>query len=245
MTPTSSLVSVDLPEAFHPGWSRIAGLTIDGNRLVLDPQEYFFRRAEGVSWVICDWDAVRRDLVHTVTGTTDTTIEQVTLDYVREHGRRTSDPAEVLATAYEVYGYLFRPELLADPGLADVPPRMLRALREGATLMSLNRVELTGEISQVGPAWMIAAAAGVAFDFTAGEVEQLDELYHGTWFNEARASESVLAHAALGGRIVHGCQSAPNMSGGCVVQHGTNMARFRSDLAEFRTEWLTRVLGCA
>jgi hypothetical protein len=109
--------------------------------------------------------------------------------------------------------------------------------------MALNRVELTGEISQVGPAWMIAAAAGVAFDFTAAESEQLDELYHGGFFNERRCAESVLAHAALGGRLVHGCQSSPNMSGGAVVQHGTNMTKFRQDLAEFREEWLAAVRG--
>jgi hypothetical protein len=43
------------------------------------------------------------------------------------------------------------------------------------------------------------------------------EVYHSTWFNESRRIESVKAHAALGGRLVHGCQSVPNQSGGACV----------------------------
>ncbi|MEV8153393.1 hypothetical protein AB0R11_12375, partial [Streptomyces fradiae] len=30
---------------------------------------------------------------------------------------------------------------------------------------------------------------------------------HGGWFNEPRRIESIKAHAALGGRLLHGCQS--------------------------------------
>lgn len=53
----------------------------------------------------------------------------------------------------------------------------------------------------------------------------LDEVYHSTWFNEYRRVESIKAHAALGGRLVHGCQSVPNQSGGACVPYG---ARSRS-----------------
>jgi hypothetical protein len=117
MTTATSLISVELPDPFHPGWNKLRGLTVDGTHLTIDPEEYFFRRAEGVSWMICDWAAVWRDLVG-VTETAETTIEQRVLDYVREHGRRTTDPAKVLSTAYAVYAHLFRSKLLLDPGLA-------------------------------------------------------------------------------------------------------------------------------
>lgn len=42
----------------------------------------------------------------------------------------------------------------------------------------------------------------------------LDEVCYSVWFNESRRIESVKAHTALGGQLVHGCQSVPNQSGG-------------------------------
>lgn len=236
---TSEQIRAELPEPFSPGWNRIPGLSVDGHRLVLDPAEYFFRY-ENPAWLLCDWQQVQAELL-TTTETTVQTTEQRVLDFVRTHGHRTTDPVEVLRTAWQVYAHIFRTEHLTDPGLSWVTPTMLTALRECATLMALNRVELDGRISNVGPAWMIAAAAAVAFDFSDAEAEQLDELYHGLWFNEPRRIESVLAHAALGGRLAHGCQSRPNMSGGCVVPYGCDIDSFYRDLATFRTEWLTAV----
>ncbi|MFV2196179.1 hypothetical protein [Nocardiopsis sp. LOL_012] len=53
--------------------------------------------------------------------------------------------------------------------------------------------------------------------------------------------ESVKAHTALGGRLVHGCQSAPSQRGGVVAAYGTPMNRFRDDLAGFRDMWIDRV----
>jgi hypothetical protein len=132
------------------------------------------------------------------------------LEFVQERGRRTSDPAEVLKIAGEVYAHVFRDEHLSDPGLSDVTVGMLRMLRETGTLMALNRVEPNGSISNVGPAWFFPAVSRVVFDLDERQAAQLDDLYHGTFFNEPRRLESVKAHAALGGRLVHGCQSSPD-----------------------------------
>lgn len=235
-----ALISVDLPVAFHPGWNKITGVTVEGTRLTIDPGTYFFSQDPGVTWVLCDWVTVQADLLK-ARETSQTAIEQCALDHVREHGRSTREPAEVLKNAWEVYAYLFRDDLLEDPGLARLPKQMPRMLRECATLMALNRVNVDGEIPQVGPAWMIAAVAAVVYDLDEATAETLDELYHGTWFNEGRRIESVLAHAALGGRLVHGCQSSPDMSGGCVVPYGTDIGKFRAELGAFKAEWLNRV----
>jgi hypothetical protein len=235
-----ALISVDMPAAFHEGWNKIEGVTVTGTRLTINPDDYFFAREPGVTWVLCDWAGVRANLLG-ARETSETAIEQQVLDYVREYGRETTDAAEVLLTAWGVNAYLFRDELRSDPGLAWVPEQMPRMLRECSTLTALNRVRIDGTIPQVGPAWMIAAAAAVVYGLDETTAETLDELYHGTWFNEGRRIESVLAHAALGGRLVHGCQSSPNMSGGCVVPYGTDIAAFRTELGTFRAEWLHRV----
>jgi hypothetical protein len=79
------------------------------------------------------------------------------------------------------------------------------------------------------------------FDLDDEKGGMLDEVYHGTWFNESRRIESIKAHAALGGRLVHGCQSVPNQSGGAVVPYGASIERFRKDLEAFRGEWLAAV----
>ncbi|GAA4235609.1 hypothetical protein GCM10022254_43210 [Actinomadura meridiana] len=56
----------------------------------------------------------------------------------------------------------------------------------------------------------------------------------------------VKAHVALGGRLVHGCQSGQevNMAGGCVVPFGADIGRFRDELSAFRHEWIERVRAC-
>jgi hypothetical protein len=235
-----ALISADMLVPFHKGWNKIDGVTVRGNRLTVDPDAYFFARESGVTWILCDWAGVRANLLG-ANETSETAIEQKVLDYVREFGRKTTDAAEILVTAELVYGHLFRDELLREPGLSSVPEQMPQMLRECATLMALNRVQIDGTIPQVGPAWMIAATAAVVYGLNEADAELLDELYHGTWFNEGRRVESVRAHAALGGRLVHGCQSKPNQSGGCVVPYGTDIAAFRDELNNFRTEWLARV----
>jgi hypothetical protein len=94
-------------------------------------------------------------------------------------------------------------------------------LREAATLTALNKVELDGSISTVGPCWFFPAATSVVFDLDDQTGGMLDEVYHGTWFTEHRRIESIKAHVALGGRLVHGCQSVPNQSGGACVSYGS------------------------
>jgi hypothetical protein len=114
-------------------------------------------------------------------------------------------------------------------------------LREAATLMALNKVELDGHISNVGPCWFFPAATSVVFDLDDEMGGMLDEVYHGGWFNEHRRIESIEAHAALGGRLVHGCQSVPDQSGGAVAPYGASMANFRNDLAAFKAGWIEQV----
>lgn len=239
----AQIIEVTLPAPFHGGWNRIGGVSVDGARVTIVPGEYFFRYGNP-TWVVCDWAGVEADLLG-VRETPDTTVEQMALDHVKEYGRRTTDPAEVLVTAHAVYSYLFRTEHLQDPALTrmGVTPRDLRVLTEMGVMMALNRVESSGEISNVGPAWMFAEAAKVVFGLDIREAETIDDLYHGTWFNEPRRVEQVKAHAALGGRLVHGCQSGTevNMAGGCVVPFGADIGRFRDELGTFRQEWIDQV----
>ncbi|GAA4908266.1 hypothetical protein [Streptomonospora salina] len=240
-------ISVDLPSAFNQGWNRLPGVTAVGTLLIIDPGEFFFRN-ESSTWTVCDWEGVRNDVL-SARETDDTTIEQMALDYLRDHGRTTSDAAEVLSVAWEVYSYLFRSEHLEDPSLQrmGVGEKHLRMLREMGTVMSLNRVEQDGHISNVSPAWMFGEACRVVYDATETDAELVDELYHGGWFNEPRRIEQVKAHTALGGRLVHGCQSSvyKNMAGGAVVPFGADIDRFRTELGDFRDEWIQKVRDCA
>lgn len=107
--------------------------------------------------------------------------------------------------------------------------------------MALNKVELDGHISNVGPCWFFPAATSVVFDLDDEMGGMLDEVYHGGWFNEHRRIESIKAHAALGGRLVHGCQSVPDQTGGVVAPYGASMATFRDDLAAFKVGWIEQV----
>lgn len=230
-----TLVQVVTAEPFSIGWNRLTGVDVSGRQLTIDPARYFYRY-DNPSWLICDWESVCRDLLDAIEQPT-VALEQQVLDYVRSHGRMTGDPAEVLATAWQVYAHLFRDELLAEPDLTNVSPEQLRMLRELATVMALNRVELTGEITNVGPAWFFADVAQVVFDLDEDECAVLDDLYHGGFFNEPRRVESVRAHAALGGRLVHGCQSGPDLSGGVVAPYGCDISRFAEELGAFKAEW--------
>lgn len=237
-----AVITVELPEAFDPRWARLPGITVEGRRISINPAEYFFRFGSA-SWLICDWETVCGELLE-AEESGQTALEQTVLDFIRTQGRSTSDGAEVLSVAWHVYSYLFRDELLPVPGLDQIGPAELRMLREAATLMALNKVELDGSISNVGPCWFFPAATSVVFDLDDRRGQMLDEVYHSTWFNESRRIESAKAHAALGGRLVHGCQSVPNQSGGACVPYGASIARFRDDLAQFREQWLSAVYAC-
>lgn len=242
----AEMIEAVLPEPFHDGWNRITGVKVEGRRITIDTAEYFFRY-RNPAWVVCDWAMVKAELLD-AQETPDMAVEQMALDYVKANGRQTGDPAEVLTVAHSVYSYLFRAEHLEDPALArmGVDEHDLRVLVEMGVMMALNRVELSGAISNVGPAWMFGEAAKVVFGLDTSRAEKLDELYHGTWFNEPRRIEQVKAHVALGGRLVHGCQSGTeiNMAGGCVVPFGADIGRFRRELGTFRREWIDGVRAC-
>jgi hypothetical protein len=235
------VIRATLPISLDPRWSRLPGLQVDGSTVTIDPGHWF--RFESASWLICDWTGVRDELLP-VAETADRALEQTVLDYIRTHGRTTTDPAEVLSTAWHVYAHLFRDELLPVAGLEAIGPAELRMLREAATLMALNKVEDTGHIANIAPTWFFGAAVPVVFDLDEQAGQLIDEVYHGAWFNESRRVESVKAHAALGGRLVHGCQSGGNMSGGAVAPYGANIEAFRAELGTMRDEWISAVRAC-
>ncbi|MBT2478412.1 hypothetical protein [Streptomyces sp. ISL-94] len=235
----TATITVELPDAFDPRWSRLPGIQVEGRHLTIDPTEYFFR-FESNTWLVADWELVKSQLLG-VSETTESAVEQFALDFIKNHGESTSDAALVLATAYGVYSYLFREEHLAGLGLPQITAHHLRMLREAATLMALNKVELDGHISNVGPCWFFPAATSVVFDLDDEMGGMLDEVYHGGWLAERRRIESIKAHAALGGRLVHGCQSVPDQSGGVVAPYGASMANFRDDLAAFKAGWIEQV----
>lgn len=239
-----SMIEVDFPGPFHPGWNKISGIAVAGKKMRIDIGEYFFRY-ENPSWLVCDWAGVRDELLN-ATETEDTAVEQLALNYVKAHGRTTDDPAELLIIAWAATAYLFRDEHLSEPGLVTlgVQARHLRMLREVGTLMALNRVELSGKISNVGPAWMFPIACKVIYGLDEAEARLVDELYHGTWFDERRRVEAVKANAALGGKLVHGCQSQVDMRGGAVVPFGVDLAEFRRELRHFGDDWIGRVEAC-
>jgi hypothetical protein len=134
-----------------------------------------------------------------------------------------------------------RDDLLPVAGLEAIGPAELRMLREAGTLMALNKVETDGHISNVSPTWFFGAAIPAVFGLNEEAGQVIDEAYHGTWFNEPRRIESVKAHAALGGRLVHGCQSAGNLSGGVVAPYGTDISAFRDELTAMRGDWITAI----
>jgi hypothetical protein len=141
MTTTAQpTISVELPEPFDPRWARLPGIAIDGRRITIDLAAYFFR-FDSASWLVCGWDTVRTQLLD-AEETSQTALEQTALDFIRANARTTRDAAEVLSTAWDVYSYVFRDELLPVAGLDQIGPAELRILREAATLMALNKVEL-------------------------------------------------------------------------------------------------------
>ncbi|MEV0975181.1 hypothetical protein [Microtetraspora glauca] len=242
MTPISkprSGFGVQLPVAFDPRWNRIPGISVNGTVIEVESERYFFR-FETSTWLLCDWRIVTDELL-TAEETSQTVVEQLALDVVKEYGFSTSDAGLVLSTAWDVYDYLFRDEHLPALGLPQVTAGHLRMLREVAAFMALNKVELDGHISNIGPCWFLPAVTSVVFDLEEGEAGMLDEALHGTWFHEYRRIESIRAHTALGGRLVHGRQLVPGHSGGACVPYGASMETFRAELTGLRQEWLAKV----
>lgn len=203
---------VDLPEPFCPRWRRLDGIDVQGHRLSVDLRRYFFSY-ESPTWRLCDWPLVRETLL----GDPDAAVEQRTVDFVRAHGRITDDPAEVLLTGYEVYSHLFG-DHRRDARVGDAHRRMLREL---GTVLALNCVAPGTPVGNVGSAWFFQVAARTVFGVDDYVAERLHELYCGTFFDERRRAESIRAHAALGGPVVHGCS----------VPRGRDLGRYRVELA--------------
>ncbi|MDA8370908.1 MAG: hypothetical protein M0026_13725 [Nocardiopsaceae bacterium] len=240
MSVTLNPVTLTIPDhRFDPRWNRITGMSVEGDTITIEPEKYFFR-LESDAWRVIEWDKVVTELLH-VNETSESAIEQIALEYIAQNSHITNDPAEVLSIAWQVYSYLFREEHLASLGIDGITADHLRMLAEVSTFTALNKVEDDGQISIVGPTWFFADTAQVIYDLDEPTTELLDEVFHGAWFNEYRRIEGVKAHAALGGRLVHGCQSAPDRRGGVVAPYGTNMKRFRDELDSFRDTWLTTV----
>ncbi|MEV8635529.1 hypothetical protein AB0395_28100 [Streptosporangium sp. NPDC051023] len=235
-------ISVELPEAFDERWNRIPGVTVNGRRVTITPEQYFFKFTNH-SWLVIPWAQVERDMLG-VTETDDKALEQIALEYIQAHATSTRDAATVLAIGYEVYRYIFREEHLADLGIPQITAEHLTMLRQVGTFMALNKVELTGEISNIGPAWFFNSTTRAVFDLTDVQGDMLDEVYHGGWFNEPRRLELVRAHTALGGRLVHGCQSVPSQTGGAVVPYGAPLQTFREELARMKDTWIAAVEAC-
>ncbi|WP_160050863.1 hypothetical protein [Nocardiopsis sp. FR4] len=242
MSVTLAPFTVRLPDhTFNPGWNRIPGLTVDGDSLHIHPQDYFFR-LESTGWRIIDWETVAAQMLP-AQETSDEALEQQALRFIEDNARTTHDPAEVVGVAWQVYSYLFREEHLPTLDVDGITAEHLKILAEISTLTALNKVDPDGRISIVGPAWFFGDTARVVYDLDETTVQNLDEVFHGGLFNENRRIESVKAHTALGGRLVHGCQSAPSQKGGVVAPYGTPMDRFRDELAEFRDAWISDVRG--
>lgn len=235
-------ISIDVPEVFDARWNRIPGVTVDGHQVTIDPDKYFFKFTNH-SWLVIPWAHVERDMLG-ATETDNKALEQIALEYIQANATSTSDPTVVLAIGYEVYRYIFREEHLTDLGMPEVTAEHLRMLRQAGTFMALNKVELTGEISNIGPAWFFNSTTRAVFDLTDEQGDMLDELYHGGWFNETRRLELVRAHTALGGRLVHGCQSVPSQTGGAVVPYGAPLQQFREELSAMKGAWIAAVEAC-
>ena len=223
-TAAPPVIRATLPGPLDPRWSRLPGLHADGTTVTLDPGYWF--RFENPSWTVCDWAGVRDDLLPAAE-TSDQALEQTVLDYIRAHGRATDDPAEVLATAWHVYAHLFRDDLLPVAGPGGHRPGRTEDAPRGRHPHGAQQGRTDGHITNISPTWFFGAAIPVVFDLDEQVGQIIDQAYHGTWFNEPRRIESVKAHAALGGRLVHGCQSDPNLSGGVVAPYGTDISVFR------------------
>ncbi len=92
----TTAISVEIPEAFDPRWSRLPGITVDGKHITIDPAQYFFR-FESHTWLVADWELVKSQLLP-AEETTESAVEQMALDFVKAHGESTSDAARVLRT---------------------------------------------------------------------------------------------------------------------------------------------------
>lgn len=222
-----------------PRWERVPGVSVFDNGVEIDTEQYFFRYEKPL-WKVVDWAKVQAKWDE-LDETSDTSLEQKCLDFIHEHSKPTTDPSEVLENAEKMYDFLYDEKRLDLSGLPYVTGTHLKALKEASTMMALNRVDRDGKARNVGPAWFFPVCTQKVFDLSDEESVEVDELYHGGFFTESRRIDGVKAHCALGGRLVHGCQGAPNMAGGCILEYGSSIEGFHDDLISFRDEWIKAI----
>lgn len=233
VTEFASRITFSPKVGFHPGWNKISGLSVVDGQLTIDPMRYFVR-CEDPSWTYVPWELVRTCWSE-IKETSEQALEQSALQFIAKHKHVTRDPLVVLTNAEAVYSYVFDRERLAMyDDLRDVSTADLRILRESSILCALNKVDLTGRITVIGPAWYFAQCARTVFELDQIDESRVDELFHGNFFNAARLRDQVRAHVALGGKLVHGCQGTGNGAGGCVVGYGTDVQRMQSELVALR-----------
>lgn len=220
-------------------WGRVPGITVEKNKVDIDINTYFFRY-EQPQWKYVPWDKVVGSW-GILDETQDSSLEQNCLSFIKKESVTTSNPQVVLENAEKAYSFLFDPNRIDVSGLPYVTDDHLKILKEASTLMSLNRVDQDGRARNVGPAWFLPTCSQKVFELSDKESELIDELYHGTFFTENRRVDSVKAHTALGGRLVHGCQGSANLSGGCIVEYGTSVEKFHADLKSFRDTWVQAI----
>lgn len=229
-------------EDWSPGWNMVPGVSVSGQHIEIEPAQYFFRY-ENPSWRIASWSDVER-VVIPFEETSNITLEQFVLDFVNHNAHETADAARVVLTASHVYRHVFHDKwATADPDLVatGLSKYHLKMLREMATVMSLNRVDEFGHPCNVGPAWFFPVLCQKVFGLDQTEAEFVDDLYHGSFYNEERRVQSVKAHAALGGRLVHGCHSSPCMAGGAILPYGASVDAFMRELEGFKGEWMDAI----
>lgn len=232
-----SIISFTPKRSFHAGWGKIAGIRLIDTTIQIAPDQYF-ERYEDPSWNYVPWERVQAHWSE-LSETPDRAIEQACLEFIRDHAQQTSDASVILENAEQVYSFVFNESILNEiQDLDHVTAHDLRVLRESSILCALNKVDLSGRITNIGPAWYFAQCARAVFELSADDERRVDELFHGGFVNGLRLREQTRAHVALGGKLVHGCQSSGNGAGGCVVSYGTDTLVMQSELLNLRPRFL-------
>ena len=236
-TKSPSVISFTPKRSFHAGWGKIPGIELIGPEIQIAPEQYF-ERYEDPSWNYVPWETVQAHWSE-LSETPDRAIEQACLEFIRKHAQQSSDAAIILGNAEKVYSFVYNESILKEiQDLDHVTANDLRVLRESSILCALNKVNLSGRITNIGPAWYFAQCARMVFGLSAADEQRVDELFHGGFFNGLRLREQTRAHVALGGKLVHGCQSSGNGAGGCVVSYGTDTSVMQSELLNLRPRFL-------
>lgn len=223
---------------FHNGWNKIHGLSVRDENLTINLGEYF-ERLEDPTWTYVPWEKVQ-NAWDILVESPEIALEQACLTYILQNSEITSDPNVVLSNAENVYSYLFDETRIKEhEDLQSVTPKALRVLRESSILCALNKVDAAGHICNIGPAWYFAQCSELVYSLTSAEASEVDELFHGGFFNGPRLRDQVRAHVALAGKLVHGCQGSGHGSGGCVANYGVNIDQMQRELLELRPHFLS------